>query len=242
MNKNPSTRLLRKRKKSSSWLGAIPYIALLLILGSAVAATYLIDVPLHPNLHPRLTTFCTYLAHNHPRLSQLVTTAPLLGFVGLQLFIAMATFYHKFQVRKNGLLSSDDLRLAEYLNCSIRETYCVVQPIAWKNLKDVLPGLLVKAPDVRAVHWELIELDENLRQLRLELRYVHDPLGIKVNRLYPRKLSCLATLRGKGTSTEVEFKYSADSAMDYQSVRGIIDDTHSQVRASMESQGLLTVA
>jgi hypothetical protein len=156
-------------------------------------------------------------------------------FIGLHLFAGLYfPLRSSWQARKNGLLSSDDLQLNSYLNGAIKERFHVVQPLAWQILRDVLPGMVIKVPDVRTAHWEAVTVNENRHEIQLEMRYVQNPLGVKVSRLYPRKLSCAARLIGSGASSEVVFTFSAESAMDYQNVCEIITSTLEQVRCAME--------
>lgn len=212
------------------WLSFSPVFLLLIII---LLASFSTDVLMHPNLHPRLFGFFHYLIHYHPRLCRLLVYVAYLGLV----FLAPLTRrLSSWLMRKNGLLSDEKLRLTTYLNCPRLEKYPLVEPELWQRLAKVLPGLVIKLPDLRAAHWQMKAVDFSRKEIFLELWYVQNPLGIKVSRLYPRKLKCRARVISKGTSSVVEFFFSADSAMDYENVRAIIGSTVSQLRESLEAK------
>ena len=138
------------------------------------------------------------------------------------------------RMRSRGLLAPSDLKSGQYLNQSMKQMLPVLLPQAWQILQENFPGLLVRMPDVRGTHWEMRSCDQRRSEMCLTLQYVHDPLSIKCWRLYPRRLSCLIKLRAKGVATIAEITYSAGSAMDYQTVYAIIDQTNSSIGAAME--------
>src|ERR1700733_1435093 len=178
---------------------AIGFALLFALMATAVATSYLFLGPLvHPNLHPRLVKFGIYLAHHHPRLMKAMPGLLLGLVVVLNLTKLLAPIWWQYQSRKRGLLNKTSRKNVDFLDQTIKETYQVLLPQAWSNLKSSLPGLLVKVRDLRATHWELVEANENDRQLRLTMQYVHDPLYTKYWRVYPRRISCIVKLKGKG--------------------------------------------
>jgi len=205
-------------------------LALLVILSIATLTSYLIADPLlHPTHHPRLIKFSYNLTHFHPRLCKVAAYGSVALLVLAQLSLLVAPLYHKYKVRKKGLLIQGDLRSKIYLNQAMQKTLPLVLPQAWLAINEIFPGLIVRAGEVHAAHWQVVSRDEGRRELQLELRYVHDPLGIKSWRLYPRRLTCTVKLRAKGVSTIAELTYKAASAMDYRTVYEIIDQTNTAV-------------
>ncbi len=215
------------------WLSFAPIFLLVLIV---LLASFSTDVLMHPNLHPRLFGFLHYLIHYHPRLCRLLVYGLFLAYLGLVFLAPLTRRLSSWRMRKNGLLSDEKLRLTTYLNCPRLEKYPLVEPELWQRLAQVLPGLVIKLPDLRAAHWQMKAVDFGRKEILLQLWYVQNPLGIKVSRLYPRKLNCRARVISKGTSSVVEFFFSADSAMDYENVRAIISSTISQLRESLEAK------
>jgi hypothetical protein len=234
--KGKKSQLPRRRKAPIfDWL--VPVFLLLLIVGVAALFSYLIVEPLvHPNLHPRLIRFGTYLVHFHPRLCRYFPGALLAGVITLHLTALFALAHRQYQMRKRGPLVLSDLKSNQYLNQTMTQTIALLPPEAWQVVKLAFPGLLISVPGMRCPHWEVLEIDELRREMRLALRYVHDPLGIKVWRLYPRRISCSVRLRAKGVRTNVELTYNADSAMDYQTVYQIIDQTKASINMAMEAE------
>ena len=214
------------------WLSFSPVFLLVLII---LLATFSTDVLMHPNLHPRLFGFFHYLTHYHPRLCRLLVYGLFLAYLGLVFLAPLVPRLSSWRMRKNGLLTDEKLRLTTYLNCPQLEKYPLVEPELWQRLGKVLPGLVIKLPDLRAAHWQMKAVDFSRKEFFLELWYVPNPLGIMVSRLYPRKLKCRARVISKGTSSAVEFCFSADSAMDYENVRGIIGSTMVQLRERLEA-------
>ena len=212
----------------------LPLSIFFAILASSAIITYLIADPLiYPNRHPRIQRFTKELAHHHPRLYRIACVLPIC-VVPLALIMRLAApIYGKHRWRKKTLLSPPVMKHQNYLNHPIKESFSVLLPQAWQKAKDVLPGLFIQIPDVRRTHWELLEQNENRQELRLQLRYVHDPLAIKPWRLYPRKLSCTLKLTGKGMRSEAALCFYADSTMDYKTVYTIIDHTRASVKAAM---------
>ncbi|MBS1993957.1 MAG: hypothetical protein JSS83_25775 [Cyanobacteria bacterium SZAS LIN-3] len=203
---------------------------MLLLLGIACLATYLVMDPLvHPSHHPTLIKFYTYMARFHPRLCQMSG----LGLIALaalaQTCTVIGPLYLKYVVRKKGRLGETNLKSARYLDQVISLTAPLLVPQTWQALKNELPGMAVQGADMRRSCWMVVAHDEGRRELQLELRYVHNPLGIKCWRLYPRRLTCAVKLRAKGVSTIVDLKYHADSVMDYRLIYEIIDQTNAAV-------------
>jgi hypothetical protein len=217
---------------------AVSFALLVAIMATAVATSYLFLGPLvHPNLHPRLVRFGIYLAHHHPRLMKAMPGLLLSLVVVLNMTKLLAPIWWQYQSRKRGLLNKPSRKNVDLLDQTIKETYPLLLPQAWSKLRSSLPGLLVKVPDLRATHWELVEVNEYDRQLRLIMHYVHDPLYTKYWRVYPRRISCVVKLAGKGVRSVAEFTYHADSVMDYRTVTAIIEQTISQVKAAIEDNG-----
>jgi hypothetical protein len=215
----------------------IPIVLIVLVLAIASAVSYVIVEPIfHPNLHPRLVKFGTYMVHFHPRLCHYTPFAAVSLFVLLHLSRFLAPIYWQIRMRKKGLIAPSDLKSSRYLNQGMVQTIPVLLPEAWQTLKSQFPGMLIRVPCMRDTHWEVLNYDERRRELRLVLQYVHTPLGIKSWRLYPRRLFCNARLTGKGMRTEAELTYTADSAMDYQTVYGIIDQTNGCLHAAMKGR------
>ena len=217
------------RKRGNAFLKeSLPaFCALLLILTVATVATYLITDPLiHPTHHPRLIGFYTYMTHFHPRMCKAATYSLICGAVFCQFSIVFASLYWKYKIRTKGLLWQGELKSRTYLDRPMQKTLPLVLPQAWAAINEIFPGLVVRGGNVHGAHWAVTRKDEGLRELDIELRYVHDPLGIKVWRLYPRRLACTIKLKAKGVSTVAELTYHADSAMDYRSVYEMIDQTN----------------
>jgi hypothetical protein len=212
----------------------MPILCLSFIVGSATLVSYVIVDPLlRPNLHPRLTRIERYLVRFHPRLVRYV---PIAALISLQIALLSLKLQTHYSVRKRGLLSPRELKSGRYLNQSMEQTIGLLPPEAWQVVKLALPGLCISVPDLRSSHWELLEENEIKREMRLVLQYVHNPLGIKIWRLYPRRMLCTVKLKGKGVSTKVELTYSADSAMDYRTVYEIIDQTNKEISAAMAAE------
>lgn len=224
---------MKLRQPRSKWLLLSPIFFLVLII---LLATFSTHVLMHPNLHPRLFGFFHDLTHYHPRLCRLLSYGLFLAYMGLVILAPLAPHLSSWRLRKNGLLSDEKLRLTTYLNCPRLEKYALVQPQLWQRLSEVLPGLVIKLPDLRAAHWQMKAVDFSRKEIFLELWYVQNPLGIKVSRLYPRRLNCRARVISRGTSSAVEFFFSADSALDYDNVSTIIGNTISQVREAVEAK------
>jgi hypothetical protein len=235
--------ITRIRRRSSAIKDVGISLALLLsIVSIAAVVTYVVTGPLiHPNLHPRLMKLGFYFVHYHPRLMKLITCLIIGLLPTLQLSALLAPIWWHYQSRKRGLLHKTGPKTFDLLDQSIKETYPVLLPQAWRNVKNSFPGLFVKVPDLRATHWELVEANENNRQLRLVMHYVHDPLHTKYWRVYPRRISCIVKVKGRGVRSEVEFTYHADSAMDYQTVAAIIRQTISQVKTAIEDDRPLSI-
>ncbi len=229
----PPSRKLKLKQPRSLWLSFSPVFLLVLII---LLATFSTDVLMHPNLHPRLFGFFHYLTHYHPRLCRLLVYGLFLAYLGLVFLAPLVPRLSSWRMRKNGLLTDEKLRLTTYLNCPRLEKYPLVEPELWQRLGKVLPGLVIKLPDLRAAHWQMKAVDFSRKEFFLELWYVPNPMGIKVSRLYPRKLKCRARVISKGTSSAVEFCFSADSAMDYENVRAIIGSTIAQIKESLEAK------
>jgi len=220
-----------------SLIDTVNTTVLLFMISLAVAFTQLITDPIvHPNLHPTLARFYHYLVHYHPRLTRSIPYALIGLVISLQTLALFAPAWHKLQGRIKILPPRGVRKSLAILDQITKECYAALLPDAWMNLKDAFPGLFIKVPDVRGTHWELLDIDENKRQIRLVLRYVHDPLFIKRWRLYPRKLLCVVRLKGKGVRSEAEFLFHADSAMDYASVLEIIERTNSLLREAIEAK------
>jgi hypothetical protein len=230
---------LSKMRRQSTFLNEVvaPVIVLLLYSFLLTVVLYLtLEPALHPNLHPRLLNFGTYMVHFHPRMCRYcpyVVGALYVLLIQVKLF---APIYWQYRMRSRGLLAPTELKSGQYLNQCMKQTFPVLPPQAWQILNQVFPGLLVKVPGMRGTHWEVLSHDERLRELRLALQYVHDPLSIKCWRLYPRRLSCTAKLTGKGMRTVAELTFSADSAMDYHTVYAIIDQTNGCLKAAMTDE------
>lgn len=233
----PQSRKLKLKQPRSFWLSFSPVFLLVLII---LLATFSTDVLMHPNLHPRLFGFFHYLTHYHPRLCRLLVYGLFSAYLGLVFLAPLVPRLSSWRMRKNGLLTDEKLRLTTYLNCPQLEKYPLVEPELWQRLGKVLPGLVIKLPDLRAAHWQMKAVDFSRKEFFLELWYVPNPLVIMVSRLYPRKLKCRARVISKGTSSVVDFCFSADSAMDYENVRGIIGSTIAQIRASLEAKADLS--
>ncbi len=229
----PPSRKLKLKQPRSLWLSFSPVFLLVLII---LLATFSTDVLMHPNLHPRLFGFFHYLTHYHPRLCRLLVYGLFLAYLGLVFLAPLVPRLSSWRMRKNGLLTDEKLRLTTYLNCPRLEKYPLVEPELWQRLGKVLPGLVIKLPDLRAAHWQMKAVNFSRKEFFLELWYVPNPMGIKVSRLYPRKLKCRARVISKGTSSAVEFCFSADSAMDYENVRAIIGSTIAQIKESLEAK------
>lgn len=229
----PQSRKLKLKQPRSLWLSVSPVFFLVLII---LLATFSTDVLMHPNLHPRLFGFFYYVTHYHPRLSRLLVYGLFSAYLGLVFLAPLTRRLSSWRMRKNGLLSDEKLRLTTYLNCPRLEKYPLVQSELWQRLGRVLPGLVIKLPDLRAAHWQMKAVDFSRKEFFLELWYVQNPLGLNVSRLYPRKLNCRARVISKGTSSVVEFFFSADSAMDYENVSAIIGSTISQIKESLEAK------
>ncbi len=132
-----------------------PIVILLLCLGLAASVTYLtVEPAIHPNLHPRLVKFGLYMTHFHPRLCRYCPIAAGVVYVLLLLAKPFAPIYWQMRLRKRRLLVPADLKSGQYLNQSLKQRMPVLLPQAWQILKEVLPGLSVKAPGVRGTHWE----------------------------------------------------------------------------------------
>ncbi|MBL8081987.1 MAG: hypothetical protein JNN26_05200 [Candidatus Obscuribacter sp.] len=224
---------MKLKQPRSLWLSFSPVFLLVLII---LLATFSTDVLMHPNLHPRLFGFFHYLTHYHPRLCRLLVYGLFLAYLGLVFLAPLVPRLSSWRMRKNGLLTDEKLRLTTYLNCPRLEKYPLVEPELWQRLGKVLPGLVIKLPDLRAAHWQMKAVNFSRKEFFLELWYVPNPMGIKVSRLYPRKLKCRARVISKGTSSAVEFCFSADSAMDYENVRAIIGSTIAQIKESLEAK------
>jgi len=220
------------RKRGNAFLKeSLPaFCALLLILAVATLITYLITDPLlHPTHHPRLIGFYTYMTHFHPRMCKAATYSLIGGAIVCQFSIIFAPLYWKYRIRKKGPLTQGELKSRTYLNRPMQKTMPLVLPQAWMAINEIFPGLIVRGGNVHGAHWVVTRKDEGRRELDIELRYVHDPLGIEVWRLYPRRLACTIKLKAKGVSTVAELTYHADSAMDYRSVYEMIDQTNLSV-------------
>lgn len=230
----PTGRVLKKKQPRSK-LAVIWTVAILVtLLGFLGAMMVSMEILRHPNLHPRIFKVIHWLMPNYSKDSSFIIVWLSILLLFFQFSIrALAPLIAKWSVLKNGRLSGDGLKLNSYLNRPFTEEYHELQPIAWQKLKDVLPGLLVKIPDLRAAKWELLGIDSEKKEIRLEMWYVQNPIGIKVSRLFPRKLNCVAKLSGKGTCSDVEFTFTANSPMDYQNVHAIISSTTSQLRTAM---------
>jgi hypothetical protein len=157
-------------------------------------------------------------------------------FITAQTGAYFAPIWHNFRWRIKVLPPRGDRKSTAILDQVTKEAYAALLPDAWASLKDVTPGLFIKVPDVRGTHWELVDIDENKRKIRLAMRYVHDPLFLERWRLYPRKVLCTLALNGKGVRSEAEFIYHADSAMDYSTVLAIIKQTNDQIRLAVERE------
>ncbi|MBS1996137.1 MAG: hypothetical protein JSS86_07495, partial [Cyanobacteria bacterium SZAS LIN-2] len=106
-----------RRRRSDFSARLEPVILLLLLLGIACLATYLVMDPLvHPSHHPTLVKFYTYMARFHPRLCQMSG----LGLIALaalaQTCTVIGPLYLKYVVRKKGRLGVTNLKSARYLD------------------------------------------------------------------------------------------------------------------------------
>jgi len=228
---------LTRRQKTLIWDWLVPISLMMFIVGCATLVTYLVVEPLlHPHLHPRLVKWGTYLVHYHPRLCRYFPIAIVSASILLQIIATFLPVFRRYWVRKRGIRTAADLKIGRYLNQKMEQTIALLLPEAWQVVRLALPGLYVTVPDIRSSHWEVLEINEVRREMRLSLRYFHDPLGIKIWRLYPRQILCHVKLRAKGVRTNIELTYTADSAMDYPTVYNIIDKTNENIKAAMEAE------
>jgi hypothetical protein len=130
----------------------------------------------------------------------------------------------RFGVRKKGLLSREPHSSIEYLNQTISVPVPLVADKAWACTKENL-GEIIKAKGSLRTHWELEQMDEFNRNMRLSLRYVHDPLGKKPWQLVARQIECRLALKANGVNSNLNLEFKANSPMDYATVKEIIDQT-----------------
>lgn len=198
----------------------------------AIGATFLIADPLiHPNMHPRLCKLGYQLIHYHPRLLKCLEWSFIFSMVFVYLLLPLAILkMNLWDIRKKGLLKPSNLKSNQYLERPLQLTIPELLATSWDKLKDGLPGLCIRVPDMRPAYWELIDINEHLHTMKLELRYVHDPLARKCSTLYPRKVLCTVQLKGKGVRTDVQLDYSANSPMDYKTAYAVIEKTTATVK------------
>jgi hypothetical protein len=214
----------------------IPFAFLLLMLVPAIVLTTIITGPLmHPNLHPRLVWFGSEMMHHHPRIMHAVTFVGISVLLGLYTAPTWLALQTSVSARKKGLLAKPEGQTAAYFDRPLKQSFTTDTPATWRHLQSVLPGLTIKVPGIRHSHWEVIEINDRFKQIKAALTYVHDPLGAKPSRLYPRTVLCTATVSGTGTKSDIQLAYRAKSAMDFQNACAIIDQTNNAIRESLRN-------
>lgn len=201
------------------------------VLGVAVVvAQFITGVLMEPRQHPRLTRFCYYMTHYHPRL-----TLGLLGSLAVSpVFFEMLVLSRvRVSWRKHGKLSPAPLDALTYLDRPLKSEHSVLIPDAWQRVKASISEQIIQAPNMRPTHWQLIEKKEQGKELQLALSYVRDSIGLKNYRVYPRTLKCTARLKGIGVKTALELTFHACSPMDYATVRAIVDQTKDAIGKSI---------
>jgi hypothetical protein len=136
----------------------------------------------------------------------------------------MDTFFRLLNfVPKRGQTGERRLKLNDYLGTPITLTLPVVAPDAWWSVVQ-MHGEVVPGIDIGDAHWKAILLDDLNRHGRFELQYAHS-LGVNPLNIHPRTLTCDVQVRGNGITSDVELTFNAHSAMDYHTVRDIIEKT-----------------
>lgn len=171
--------------------------------------------------HPRIYRFISNLYRHHPNSINLailaVVTAP-------QLAVLLMKSRFDALSRKKEKLNKPALKLRSYLDCPLKVALPITVPEAWEVVK-FMHGQEITTDDTRRAHWQIVSVDDYLRIAQFTLRYTHNPIGIKASRLYARELNCTARVTGGGLSSQVELTFHARSAMDYETVRAIVDRT-----------------
>jgi len=239
MSQRKQLRQLTRRQK---WIrdNVTPLVYLLVIIFSALAVTWVVTEPLmHPNLHPRLSRLGHRLGHeiihHHPRLLKVAEFGGISALLLLYISCLSLPLRMKAAARKKGLLNKAQTQLSAFFDKPHKQSFTLDTPAAWQNLKACLPGLLIKIPDVRQGHWEILEADDRRLQLKAALTYTHEPLGLQPSRLYPRTIWCTATVSGTGIRSDIQLAYKALSAMDFRNVCAIIDQTNNAIRESLRN-------
>ncbi len=198
-----------------------PFVMLLLILALAAAVTALY---MNWSDSPQVLASVTYFTHHHPRLSLILELGFVLAPALLPVVVAWCDVY---AVRRKGILPQR--KSPEYLNQAIKLEVPVGSTRAWQALKTNFSEEVIQTSDTRRSHWEITELNENRRQLKLSLRYTHNPLGRKKSQFAARSLTCSTKVTGRGTQTEIELTFGAKSPMDYETVRELIERTQERL-------------
>jgi len=188
-----------------------------------------LECVIHPRRHPRLYAVVHEIQHRHPRLAKSLGCAPFVVVVGGQLLVIAAVGAQQRRLRVRGRLSKPPLRIAEMLGQTAIVKTPLLPNVAWTLTTELAQGLCVEAPDVRTTHWELVSMNDRRREMVLELRYTGNPLGAKQWQVYPRRLTCRLTLKGKSVRSELHLRFTADSPMNYANVEALIADTSRQL-------------
>jgi hypothetical protein len=190
-----------------------PTLILLTILGLAVVVT---DITM--SLHG-VAVFSPRVQMSPTELTKTVL------WLSAVLFTSVLSLRQKYSPKRNVKLAKREASHAKYLNVADTQTYPVLVSEAWKGLKETVGGEVIKSPDIRATHWDILATNEKSKTLDLVLRYVPTPLGRKPWNLYSRKLTCTASLSGRGTKCELKLIFKAQSPMDYRTLKETIEAT-----------------
>lgn len=201
---------------------------------SCIVSVITTDIILHPRRHPRIYRTARFIQHSHPRIAKALAYTPLTCFIALELSVVALPLLTKHDWRRKGLLIPAQLKSADYLNHKRTTVEPNVGPVTWEILKDTLPAMYIKVDDIRATHWELVEIDERRQHMKLSLTYVHNPLLIKPHKLFPRRLECYASVKSIGVRSELTIEFCAPSTMDYQTVFAVVDETYRTLASRLE--------
>ncbi len=148
-----------------------------------------------------------------------VTLAVLLISFALPLILLSESY--RLRLKRSAFANADKNRY-EHLNRNHMIKIPQLSTLAWQTLKNNLCRI-IKTPDIRQTHWQLVELNENEKELRLKLFYNKNTLGLKPWQLAAHKIECCAKLKGDGVNSILTLCFTACSPMDYQIVRDIVE-------------------
>ncbi|MBU6454622.1 MAG: hypothetical protein KGS72_22830 [Cyanobacteria bacterium REEB67] len=233
----PGNRDVSRREKEMQ-AGIFGFGKFLLVVGVLLYVGKLVyELMVQPELHPQIMLFLWEMLHHHPTLTKISFIVPIMLIIAWRILNSPTVVAARTGAKR--LQNVVAIKSDSHLELPTTLSFNVEAAATWRYLNKVFPGLSIEVDGIRVTHWRAVESDISKLQLKLSLTYDRISSGQSSGRPDPRVLNCVATVKGRGISSNVLLSFSADNMLDNRYTPNLIAATTSGLQRALELEAMM---